>query len=69
MREPHEEGLAIHLGLRLKLDPFRWNHHAAVGADDLCAMAFEFGLGNRHASGRKHDHQRGHAVDGVRSGT
>ena len=39
-----------------------------VGRDDLHAMAVEFGVGDRHAGGREHDHQRGFARDAVIGG-
>ena len=40
----------------------------AVRRDDLHAMAIEFGLGDRHAGGRQHDHQRGFAGHDVVGG-
>jgi len=50
---------------RIELGAAGWDRYPAAGADDLSAMAVEFGLGNRHLGGREHDHQRrdaGHAV-------
>ena len=40
----------------------------AAGADDLHAMAVEFGLGDRHPGGREHDLQRSGAGDDVVGG-
>ena len=45
--------------------PDRWHHHSAARRDDLCAMAIERFLGDRHIGRREHDHQRRYTRDAV----
>ena len=46
----------------------RWDHYAAIRADDLPAMAIELRVGDRHTGRREHDYQRRYACDAVIGG-
>ena len=54
---------------RIQLGFDRRGHHSVIGADDLLAMAVEFGLGDRNAGWREHDHQRRYAGDAILGGS